>query len=162
MLAFLHPTANEAALRAENALLRLQLVVVLRILRELLGNRPVPLTNVDRADIARAAQVVGWRAAKASLLIVALGTVRGWFRNLVQRRPRPAKTTRRRVGRPRIAAWIERLVCAMARRCSAWGYGKLLGMVLANGGRTSKSTVRAILQRNGIPTSRERRRRNGQ
>jgi len=66
MLAFLHPTANEAALRAENALLRLQLVVVLRILRELLGNQPVPLTNVDRVDIARAAQVIGWRAAQAS------------------------------------------------------------------------------------------------
>jgi len=125
MLTFLHPSAREAALRAENALLRAQLVAVLAVVRLLLGNRPLPLTNAQRVDIAHAAAAVGWRAAAASLMIAKSGTVRGWFRNLVQRRPRPSKTTRKRVGRPRIATWIERLVCAIARRCPAWGYGKL-------------------------------------
>ena len=160
MLAFIHPTARENALRAQNHLLRLQLIVVLRILRTLLGTRAIPLTNDERRDIATAAKTLGWREAGESLFVVALGTVRGWFRHLVERRTRAERKSKPRgPGRPRVAGWIERLVCQIARRCSAWGYGKILGALRMNGAGLSKSTVANILKRNGIPIAPERKRR---
>jgi putative transposase len=91
------------------------------------------------------------------LFVGALGTVRGWFRHLVQRRRRVAR--RRPVGRPRTAGWIERLACAIARRCPTWGYAKIAGMLGMTGGAVAKSTVAAILARHGIPPAPERARR---
>ncbi len=151
MLCFLQPNTREAALHAQNTLLRLQLIAVMRILRSLLGTRAIPFTNDERREIAGAAKLLGWREASESLFIGAISTVRGWFRHLVQRHQRTPRKKARGPGRPRIAGWIERLVCVIARRCSAWGYGKILGMLGMNGGSLCKSTVANILKRNGIP-----------
>ena len=160
MLAFLSPTARETALRAQNTLLRLQLIAALRILRAMLGTRAIPFTNEERCGIASAAKALGWREATESLFVGALGTVRGWFRNLVQRRRRqPRKQKPRGPGRPRVPGWIEFLVCTIARRCSTWGYGKILGMLRMNGAELSKTTIANILERNGIPIAPERARR---
>ncbi len=162
MLAFLSPTAREAALRAQNSLLRLQLIAVLRIVRTMLGAKAIPFPTAERRDIAIAAKTLGWREAAESLYVGALGTVRGWFRNLVRRRARAERRKPGTPGRPRTAGWIERMVCAIARRCPAWGYGKILGMLRMNGGGLSKTTVANILKRNGIPIAPERAKRSRQ
>ncbi|MBA3683681.1 MAG: transposase [Planctomycetes bacterium] len=156
MLTFLSPTARETTLCAQNTLLRLQLIAVLRILRALRGTKAIPFTKDERRDIAVAARTLGWREAGSSLFVCAAGTVRGWFRHLVQRRPRTPRQPARAPGRPRIPGWIERLVCTIARRCPTWGYRRIVGMLGMNGAGLSASTVANILRRNGIPTAPER------
>jgi hypothetical protein len=59
MLSFLSPSAREGTLRAQNTLLRLQLIAVLRILRASLGAKAIPFTNAERRDIALAAKAIG-------------------------------------------------------------------------------------------------------
>ena len=98
MLAFLSPTARETELRAQNTLLRLQLIAVLRILRAIIGTKALPFTNEERCAIATAAKVLGWRESAESLFVGAVGTVRGWFRNLVQRSARTRKVIKRGPG----------------------------------------------------------------
>ena len=84
-------------------------------------------------------------------------TVLRWHRELVRRK----WTIRRRPvsGRPAIAAEVETLVVRLARENSSWGYRRIQGELAKLGHALSHTTVRAILQRRGLPPAPERRQR---
>jgi hypothetical protein len=53
---------------------------------------------------------------------------------------------RRRVGRPRIAEEIERLVVRMANENPSWGYDRIVGALANLGHRLSDQTVGSIFR----------------
>jgi putative transposase len=80
-----------------------------------------------------------------------------WHRELVRR-----KWTVRREGaggRPAVPAEVEALVLRLARENAGWGYRRIQGELIKLGHLISHTTVRAILQRHGLPPAPEQRRR---
>ena len=57
-------------------------------------------------------------------------TILGWYRSLIANKFNGSRF-RQRVGRPRIAEEIERLVVRMAQENPSWGYDRIVG-ALAN------------------------------
>ncbi len=90
------------------------------------------------------------------LLLFKPETVLKWHRDLVRRK----WTIRRRHagGHPAVAAEVEALVLRLARENAGWGYRRIQGELIKLGHRLSHTTVRAILQRHGLPPAPERRR----
>src|SRR5215210_927749 len=92
------------------------------------------------------------------LLLFKPETVLKWHRELVRRKwtcrrhPQPS-------GRPATTAEIEALVVQFARENPAWGYRRIQGELAKLGHRLGHTTVRAILQRHGLPPAPQRRRR---
>ncbi len=84
-------------------------------------------------------------------------TVLKWHRELVRRK----WTIRRQEagGRPAVAAEVEALVLRLARENTGWGYRRIQGELAKLGHRLSHTTVRAVLQRHGLPPAPERQRR---
>ncbi len=75
-------------------------------------------------------------------------TVLRWHRELVKR-----KWTRKlnhKRGRPRISQEIEDLIIQLAQENVRWGYGKLEGELLKLGITVSQTSIRNILDKNGI------------
>ncbi len=89
------------------------------------------------------------------LLLFKPDTVMKWHRELVRRK----WTIQRRDagGRPTVAAEVEALVVRLARENASRGYRRIQGELIKF--RHSHTTVRAILQRHGLPPAPERRRR---
>jgi putative transposase len=90
------------------------------------------------------------------LLLVAPETVLRWHRELVRRKW--AIRRRDAGGRPAVAAEVEALVLRLARENPPWGYRRIQGELAKLGHHLAHSTVRAILQRHGLPPAPERRR----
>jgi putative transposase len=57
-------------------------------------------------------------------------TILGWYRKLIAKKFAGSRF-RQRVGRPRIAEEMERLVVRMAKENPSWGYDRIVG-ALAN------------------------------
>src|SRR5262249_49981603 len=57
---------------------------------------------------------------------------------------------RKRVGRPRVAEEIERLVVRMANENPSWGYDRIVGALANLGHQLSDQTVGNILRRHGL------------
>ena len=76
-------------------------------------------------------------------------TVLRWHRDLVRRK----WTFRgcRRAGRRPTDASIEALVVRLARENPRWGYARIHGELAKLGHTLGRSTIRAILQRHGVP-----------
>jgi hypothetical protein len=75
-------------------------------------------------------------------------TVLKWHRELVRRKwtqEHPNKG-----GRPRIDQELEALIVRLAKEYSRWGYGKIEGELIKLGVRLSQTTIRNVLNRNGI------------
>jgi putative transposase len=75
-------------------------------------------------------------------------TVNRWHRELVRRKW--TQEQKSRGGRPRISQEIESLIVRMAREYKRWGYAKIEGELLKLGYKFSLTTVRNVLDRNGI------------
>jgi transposase len=75
-------------------------------------------------------------------------TVIRWHRELVRRKWTQERKVK--VGRPRISQEIENLIVRMAQENIRWGYTKIEGELLKLGHKVSISTVRNVLNRNGI------------
>src|SRR5215472_9314865 len=86
-----------------------------------------------------------------SLFLFTPETVLRWHRELVRRkwtfRPRPA------AGRPRIAVELEALIIRLAKENPRWGYGKIEGELCKLGYDVGRSTIRAVLKRQHLPTA---------
>ena len=72
------PTSREADLQRQLDLALAQL----RILVRLAAGLRLVFTDTDRLIIAEHAKAVGWKAARALLVVAGLSTVRKWFRRL--------------------------------------------------------------------------------
>jgi len=76
-------------------------------------------------------------------------TILGWYRKLVAKKF-DGSGFRKRVGRPRVAEEIERLVVCMANENPSWGYDRIVGALANLGHRLSDQTVGNILRRHGL------------
>jgi len=128
---------NKAALIAENALLRHQLIVLRRQVA-----RP-RLTALDRfLLVVLASKVRFWRSA---LLIVQPETLLRWhrlgFRLVWKARSRPAATA------PRVPADTVALIGDMARDNRLWGAERIRGELLKLGISLSKRTIQKYMRR---------------
>jgi transposase InsO family protein len=114
------------------------------------------LTVDDRRMLARLAHNLGWRQVKRHACIATVGTLRHWWRDLVQ----DPQASPRRGGRKAVCAETMNLVLDMARDNSlgndAWGRRRIRDELLQLGIRISDSTVRRILLRHGMPPAPER------
>ena len=91
------------------------------------------------------------------LLLVKPETVLRWHRELVRRK---WTIRQERVGgRPTVPAEVEALVLRLARENARWGYRRIQGELAKLGHRLSHTSVRSILQRQGLPPAPERGRR---
>jgi putative transposase len=90
-----------------------------------------------------------------SVLLVTPETVLRWHRALVRRK----WTFRRRrgAGRPPTDAAIAALVVRLARENPRWGYARIHGELGKLGHTVGRSTIRAILKRQGVPSAPQRR-----
>ena len=76
-------------------------------------------------------------------------TILGWYRRLIAKKFDGSRF-RQRVGRPRVAEEIERLVVRMAKENPSWGYDRIVGALANLGHRLSDQTVGNILRRHGL------------
>ena len=75
-------------------------------------------------------------------------TVLRWHRDLVRRKwryPRKSKG-----GRPPVSQEVTDLIIRFAKENTSWGYGKIASELLKLGFKVSQSTVRNVLERQGI------------
>ena len=75
-------------------------------------------------------------------------TVLKWHRELVRRKW--TQDHRSNGGRPRIDQDLEDLIVRLAEENPRWGYGKIEGELLKLGVKLSQTTIRNVLNRNGI------------
>ena len=76
-------------------------------------------------------------------------TILGWYRRLIANKFN-GSGFRKRVGRPRVAEEIERLVVRMANENPRWGYDRIVGALANLGHPLSDKTVGNILRRHGL------------
>jgi hypothetical protein len=86
-----------------------------------------------------------------TLRIFQPATVLKWHRELVRRK----WTTehKNKGGRPKIDQEMEELIVRLTNENPRWGYGKIEGELLKLGFKISQTTIRNILNRNGIAPS---------
>ena len=75
-------------------------------------------------------------------------TVLKWYRELV--RWKWTQDHRNKGGRPRIDQELEALIVRLAEENKRWGYGKIEGELIKLGIKLSQTTIRNVLNRNGI------------
>lgn len=139
----------------------LEIVVLRHQLRMLERRLPQPrLSRLERLTLALLATKLrhltsdGRRRLSRSLVLVTPETVLRWHRDLVRR-----KWTCRRGGhagrRPTDAA-LEALIVRLARENPRWGYARIHGELAKLGHTLGRSTIRAILRRQGVPPTPQR------
>ncbi|MCB8982183.1 MAG: helix-turn-helix domain-containing protein [Ardenticatenaceae bacterium] len=85
---------------------------------------------------------------RSIIRIIQPDTVLRWQRELVRRKW--TYEQKNKGGRPRIHQEKENLIIRLAKENLRWGYGKIEGELLKLGYKVSISTVRNVLDRNGI------------
>lgn len=123
-------------------------VLVLQKQVEILERRsPRPrYTRIDRILLAALSRVIP--RAEWSAFMVTPQTLLRWHRELVARK---WTFRHKKVGRPRIDEGIEALIVRMAKDNSNWGYWRISDQLRELGIRVSKTTVKNVMIRNGIP-----------
>ena len=75
-------------------------------------------------------------------------TVLKWHRELV--RCKWTQDHQNKGGRPKIDSELEALIVRLAEENPRWGYGKIEGELMKQGVKISQTTIRYVLNRNGI------------
>jgi len=115
LLAYVTGTVNqELLLRNE------YLTAENRILKAQIKSRRL-LSQEEKATLAEIAHRLGQRALEEVAGAAQPDTILGWYRKLIAKKFDGSRF-RQRVGRPRIAEEIERLVVRMAKENPSWGY----------------------------------------
>src|SRR3989442_281943 len=119
-----------------------------RVLREQLKGRRVRLTDDQRRRLAAKGQPLGRRILRQVATVVTPDTILRWHRRLIARKWTFAA---KRPGRPGTMKEIASLIVWMAADNPAWGYSRIQGALKNLDHRVARSTVAAVLKRNGIP-----------
>ncbi len=115
---------------------------------------PIKVSNAEKLTLAvltNKLKTMGNRSAsqlRNVLRIFQPETVFKWHRELVRRKwtqEHPNKG-----GRPRIDKELEALIVRLAKENPRWGYGKIEGELIKLGIKLSQTTIRNVLNRNGI------------
>lgn len=120
----------------------------LRVLRRTV--RKPRLNPVDRMILAALAMRLPRR--RWGGLLVRPETVLGWHRALV-RRKWAAFGRRRGPGRPRIDGECRQLILRLAKENPSWGYVRIRGELIKLGYVVSATSIRNLLQEQGVPAS---------
>jgi transposase InsO family protein len=118
------------------------------VLREQLGARRLRLSDAQRCRLAAKAKKIGRRGLFEIHTLVTPDTLLRWYRRLVAKKYDGSNV--RRVGRPRTAAEIEKLILRMARENAGWGYTRIRGALHNLGHEIGRNTIKRILNENGI------------
>ena len=123
------------------------------MLKAQLGRRRLRLDDDQRRRLAVLGQRLGRALLHEVATLVTPDTVLRWHRELIARKWTYA---RRRQGRPGVLREIRRLVVHMATENPRWGYTRIQGALKNLGHQVARSTIAAILKREGIPPSGKR------
>jgi putative transposase len=130
-------SVTERYLTAENRILKAQIKGRLLLSQE------------EKATLAEIAHRLGRKALEEVAGAAQPDTILGWYRKLIAKKFDGSRF-RQRVGRPRIAEEIERLVVRMAKENPSWGYDRIVGALANLGHRLSDQTVGNLLRRHSI------------
>jgi putative transposase len=125
----------------------------IRFLLAHLPKRPTP-TLGEKMAMARSAAQVGRNALKEVLTLFTPDTLFRWHRELIRQKWDYSK--KRGSGRPITTKEIESLVIQFAQENKGWGYHTIQKALQTLGFKVCQSTIRNILQRNGLTPSPER------
>ena len=124
------------------------LVAENRILKAQIKGRLL-LSEEEKTTLAEIAHRLGRKALEEVAGAAQPDTILGWYRKLIAKKFDGSKF-RKRVGRPRVAEEIERLVVRMAKENPSWSYDRIVGALANLGHRLSDQTVGNILRRHGL------------
>jgi transposase InsO family protein len=119
-----------------------------RVLREQLGAERLLFTDVQRRRLAAKAKKMGRKGLFEIRTLVTPDTLLRWYRRLIAKKYDGSQA--RRVGRPKTAAEIERLILRMARDNPRWGYTRIRGALRNLGHEIGRNTIKRILVANGF------------
>jgi putative transposase len=128
-----------AALEVENAVLRHQLRVLRRTVKQ------PPLGRRDRLLLAVASGFLP--RDRWAVFLVSPQTLLRWHRELVQRK---WSYRHRAAGRPPLDPLVRDLVVRLARENPRWGCVRIQGELLKLGVRVGATTIRSVLRRSGL------------
>ena len=150
LLAYVTGTVNQELLSRNE-----YLAAENRILRAQIKGRLL-LSEEQKATLAEIANRLGRKALEEVASTAQPDTILGWYRQLIANKFDGSRF-RQRVGRPRVAEEIERLVVRMAKENPSWGYDRIVGALANLGYRLSDQTVGNILGRHGLSPAPKRR-----
>jgi len=119
-----------------------------RILKAQIKGRLL-LSEAEKTSLAEIAHRLGRQALEDVAAAAQPDTILGWYQKLIANKFAGSKD-RRRVGRPRVDAKIERLVVQMAKENPSWGYDRIVGAMTNLGHQLSDQTVANILRRHNL------------
>ena len=124
-----------------------------RVLREQLksktGCKRIVLTNAQRRRLAVKGFAIGKHGLKQITDLFQPSTILGWYRKLVAQKYNGAPY-RRKSGRPRVDQEVIEKVLWLTKRNYNWGYDRIRNTLVYLGFEVSRSTVKRILDDNGI------------
>ena len=127
----------------------------IQTLLELLGKKRLPLNNDQRRRLAVKGKTLGRKGLLEVGCLFTPDTILRWHRRLVAEKwTYPRETTI--VGRPPVAADVQKLVVEIAQDNPTWGYDRIQGALANLGHELSDSTVGNILRAHGIEPERKR------
>jgi putative transposase len=129
----------------------------IQVLREILGNRRLMLTDDQRRRLAVQGKILGRRALSEISTLFTPDTILRWHRQLVAQKW-DHSDKHARVGRPATPQEVVDLILRFAKENPTWGYDRIAD-ALANVGHTiSDQTVGNILKGHGLEPAPQRKR----
>jgi hypothetical protein len=125
-----------------------------RVLRELLGKRPLRFSDAQRRRLATAAKNLPRKALIALGTLVTPDTLLRWYRRLVAEKY--DGSDKRGPGRPRQRDELAALIVRIARENPSWGYTRIRGALSNLGHQLARSTIARVLADHGIDPAPER------
>src|SRR5919199_5842650 len=127
-----------------------------RVLKAHLGGRRLRLTDTERRRLAALAYPLGRKRLKELATLATPDTLMRWYHRLIAHKF-DGSPHRSPLGRPSVAAEIERLAVQMAEENPTWGYRRIQGALANLGHAIDKITVRNILRRHHMEPAPQRR-----
>lgn len=127
-----------------------------RVLREMLGPKPIRLDRDQRRRLAVKGKLLGRKALREVAAIATPDTILRWYRKLVADKYDGSRKRARGPGRRRTKEVIRVLVVRMAVENTRWGYTRIRGALRNLGIELGHNTIKRILLEHGIEPAPER------